>query len=229
MNNIAITGLLTISLFASGCSMLTGEPEPGSLVMDNTLSGAKLADTSLDNSTTQNTDHYFQTDQSLANEEDTMVVKNITHYVRGIMHDLVENLTQVTSQTPIGVTSFVYLDSDLQTTSLLGNQISESFVHEIHQFGIPVVDYKMMDSLKITNEGDFVYSRDYTKLSSSVEIEFILTGTMAKHVGGYLINARIIDIESKAIVSSAQSFVPEHVARAVLNHKSKHGIRLTKG
>jgi len=214
------TLVVVLSLFVNGCSLF--EDEMAS--MPNAPMEARA--TSIAQGEQRD---YFQTSAGQASDEQQAAVKNITHYVRGLMHDLVENLTEVTSQTPVGVTSFVYVDSDLQTTSLLGNQISESFMHEIHQFGIPVVDYKMMDNLKITDEGDFVYSRDYTKLSASVEIDYILTGTLAKHVGGYLLNARIIDIKTKSIVSSAQGFVPEHVARGVLAHGAKNGIRLTQG
>jgi len=215
MIKVKLCSVMAVSLMFSGCSMISGElEEQDGVVLKKGTTGSNS---------------YFQEAKSTLSADELLVVKNINHYVRGVMHDLVENLSEVSSQTPIGVTSFVFVDSDLQTTSLLGNQIAESFVHEIHQFGIPVVDYKMMDSLKITDHGDFVYSRDYTKLSSSVEIEYILTGTLAKHVGGYLLNARIIDIETKSIVSSAQGFVPEHVARAVLKHQSTNGINLTQG
>lgn len=215
MNKMKLTAMLVLSAGLGGCSMHSEEQSMDMMPMATT--------------TAPMNNDYFQNNTNSQDEDEQASVKNITHYVRGIMHDLVENLTEVTSQTPIAVTSFVFVDSDLQTTSLLGNQVSESFVHEIHQFGIPVVDYKLMDNLKITDKGDFVYSRDYTKLSSSVEIDYILTGTLAKHVGGYLLNARIIDIQTKSIVSSAQGFVPEHIARGVLNHQSKNGISLSQG
>jgi len=214
MKELTLAATAMLSLSISGCSLFDDEMAQ--------LPSESMAQPS-------DTRNYFQSPPDQSSQQQQATVKNITHYVRGLMHDLVENLTEVTSQTPVGVTSFVYVDSDLQTTSLLGNQISESFMHEIHQFGIPVVDYKMMDNLQITDKGDFVYSRDYTKLSASVEIDYILTGTLAKHVGGYLLNARIIDIKSKSIVSSAQGFVPEHIARGVLAHGAKNGIKLTQG
>lgn len=219
MKKMTIAVMAASTLSISGCSVFDENiASPAEEVVQNTV--MQKPSESRD---------YFQSSGGQATDEYQATVKNITHYVRGLMHDLVENLTEVTSQTPVGVTSFVYVDSDLQTTSLLGNQISESFMHEIHQFGIPVVDYKLMDNLQITDEGDFIYSRDYTKLSASVEIDYILTGTLAKHVGGYLLNARIIDIQTKSIVSSAQGFVPEHIARGLMKHGEKNGIRLTQG
>ncbi|MFT5852076.1 MAG: hypothetical protein ACI87J_002052, partial [Colwellia sp.] len=40
-----------------------------------------------------------------------------------------------------------------------------------------------------------------------------------KHQGGYLVNARVVGITSKAVVASAQSFIPVHVAKALLSSK----------
>jgi len=55
--------------------------------------------------------------------------RNINHYVRGIMQDIVDNLEYVNDKTPLAVSSFVFLDDDYSDGSLLGNQIAESFMH----------------------------------------------------------------------------------------------------
>jgi TolB-like protein len=144
---------------------------------------------------------------------------NINFYMRGLMQDLVSNLQYVNERTPIAVTSFVFLDSDLERTSLLGNQMSESLIHEIHKVGIPVLDFKVTDSLRITQEGDFISSRDFKYLNTNIPIQYIVTGNLVKHQGGYLVNARVVGISSKAVVASAQSFIPAHVAKALLSSK----------
>jgi len=144
---------------------------------------------------------------------------NINFYMRGLMQDLVSNLQYVNESTPIAVTSFVFLDSDLEQTSLLGNQMSESLIHEIHKVGIPVLDFKVTDSLRITQEGDFISSRDFNYLNTNIPIRYIVTGNLVKHQGGYLVNARVVGIKSKAVVASAQSFIPAHVAKALLSSK----------
>jgi TolB-like protein len=144
---------------------------------------------------------------------------NINFYMRGLMQDLVSNLQYVNERTPIAVTSFVFLDSDLEQTSLLGNQMSESLIHEIHKVGIPVLDFKVTDSLRITQEGDFISSRDFNYLNTNIPIRYIVTGNLVKHQGGYLVNARVVGITSKAVVASAQSFIPADVAKALLSSK----------
>ena len=151
--------------------------------------------------------------------EGQVLTNDINFYMRGLMQDLVSNLQYVSNTTPIAVTSFAFLDSDLQHTSLLGNQIAESLIHEIHKVGIPVLDFKITDSLRITQEGDFISSRDFNDLSADIPIRYIVTGNLVKHQGGYLVNARIVGISSKAVVASAQSFIPAHVAKALLSSK----------
>ncbi|WP_254303970.1 FlgO family outer membrane protein [Shewanella sp. VB17] len=154
---------------------------------------------------------------------------DINFYIRGMMQDLVGNLQYVNNTTPIAVTSFAFLDSDLQQTNLLGNQIAESLIHEIHKVGIPVLDFKITDSLSITQEGDFISSRGFNDLTAEIPIKYIVTGNLVKHQGGYLVNARIVGISSKAVVASAQSFIPAHVAKALLSSKpvssSEQGVK----
>lgn len=157
------------------------------------------------------------------------LVKNINHYVRGIMHDLVENMQYVSHETPLAVTSFIFLDSDYNSSGLLGNQIAESFIHEIHKFGIPVVDYKTSDYIRVTQTGDYVFSRDFLDLTGDAPIKYILGGTLAKYSGGYLVNARVVGIESKAVVATAQSFIPSSVAEAFIKSSLNDGIPLIQG
>lgn len=157
------------------------------------------------------------------------VVKNINHFVRGIMHNLVNNIHYVNDKTPIGVASFIFLDRSFAKSTLLGNQIAESFMHEVHQFGIPVIDFKTTDFLRVTDQGDFVFSRDFLELEDELPIKYVLAGTLVKHQSGYLVNARIIGLTSKAIVASAQGFIPNDIAEAIMPSQHTDGIMLMQG
>jgi TolB-like protein len=141
---------------------------------------------------------------------------DINHYVRGLMQDLVTNLQYVNATTPVAVVSFVMLDSDYNDSNLLGRQIAESFIHEVHELGIPVIDFKTTSYIRITEQGDFAFSKDYEDFSGDIPARYIVGGTMLKLTGGYLINARIVGIESKAVVASAQSFIPNNVSDPIL-------------
>jgi TolB-like protein len=147
--------------------------------------------------------------------------KNINDYVRGIMQDLIGNMQYVSSAAPLAVTSFVMLDGNYETASLLGNQLAESFINEIHKFGIPIIDLKASDAVQVTATGDFILSRNISKLSSDLPILYVLAGTLVKYQGGHLINTRIIALESKAVVATAQGFLPPKISEALQNNNFK--------
>jgi len=172
-------------------------------------------------------DSQFQSSSVLTNSDQkraAAATHNINHYVRGMMHQLIGNLKYVNTQTPIGVSSFVFLNSNLDQTSLLGNQIAESFIHEVHQVGIPVIDFKTMDFIRVTEQGDFIFTRDFLELNADVSIQYILTGTLSKYQSGYLVNSRIIGLTSKTVVASAQGFIPSHIANALTMGDASDGI-----
>lgn len=153
----------------------------------------------------------------------------VNHYIQGMMHDLVANLDLVKDGMIIGVTSFVYLDGAYDQADLLGNQLSEGFMHEIHQFGLSVVDFKTTDFIRVTPKGDFVFSRDFMELREEQPIEFVLGGTLVAHQGGTLVNARIVSVASKKVLATAQSFIPQNVANAVLPSATQGKLYLKQG
>jgi TolB-like protein len=153
--------------------------------------------------------------------------QTVNFYVKGMMQDLVANLQFVNGQTPIAVTSFVYLDGSYEDSDVFGLQLSESFIYEIHKFGIPVIDHKVADYVRVSPNGDFVLSRDFMDLNGELPIKYVLTGTLTKHQGGYLVNSRIVGINSKAVVASAQGFVPSRVVKAVQASDQNDGISIS--
>lgn len=162
------------------------------------------------------------------------LTKHIGDYVKNMTQDLIANMEYVSDKTPVAVTHFAMLDSDLQSTNLLGKQMAESFVHELHKFRIPVIDFKATDYIRVTQDGDFILSRDYLDLNGSLPLEYVLTGTMTKHQGGFLVNARILGIDSRAVVASAQMLVPFYVVDALIPSDSQRtgmrdGVKLSRG
>lgn len=172
---------------------------------------------------------FYQNDRAIY--QGSALNKHIGDYVQNMAQDLISNMEYVSDTTPIGVTHFALTDSDLNQTNLLGYQIAESFIHELHKFRIPVLDYKATDYIRVTETGDFLLSRDFLELKHKVPMQYILTGTMTKHQGGFLVNARILGLETKAVVATSQMLVPFYVVDALLptQGESMDGISLRQG
>lgn len=161
--------------------------------------------------------------------------KHVGDYVRNMAQDLVANMEYVTEATTVAVTHFSLLDSNLKETTLFGQQMAESFVHEFHKFRMPVVEYKATQFIRVTESGDFVLSRDFVELTNSTPIQYVLTGTMTKHQGGYIVNARMLGMRSNIVVASAQSFIPFYIVDALIpsgsgsRNEVVDGVRLIRG
>jgi len=138
----------------------------------------------------------------------------LNEYVEQMSISLVDNLNPRIKDVKVAVTSFVELSSRLTKTSALGNQLAESFIHEVQKFGIPVIDFKTLDSIKVTSSGDFIFSRNISELSVTNNINYVLSGTLVYGEFGVVVNARIINLKTKVVVSSARKLIPHFVLKS---------------
>jgi len=131
-------------------------------------------------------------------------------------------------ESAIAITSFVSLDN-LKATSRLSNILSENLIHEMQVRGYKVIDFKTMEKIKIDSRGDFLFSRDVAKLRSELNIDYALTGTYVKYRSGTVVNARIIDLKTHIVLSSAQVLIPTRVVKRVSSIKSEIPSLNSKG
>jgi len=138
--------------------------------------------------------------------------KSLQDYASQLSMQLIQNSVGLRQQDLIGVASFVMLDKSLKNTNVLGNQLSEYFISEIQQFGMSVVDFKVRNTVHISQSGDFVFSRDALDLANDMHMDHVLSGTLIEKATGVQINARIIALNNKRVVASASLLVPHFVA-----------------
>lgn len=157
-------------------------------------------------------DNFYKSKQIQQDEIDSYNLPKhaINDVVKGLAYQMLESSAFVNAKTPVAVASFVNLD-DLESTNWLGNQIAENFVHELQRHGLVVIDFKATGHIRVTKEGDYVFSRDWKELPERQIIDYIVAGTMMEQKEGILINARMIGIQSHVVVATAQSFIPTWV------------------
>lgn len=187
---------------------------------------APLESNQVDNSSSQKLENAIaneDSDEVIVEEEKPSdyyrkpIQKNVNLYAKWIAQDLFANIDFPSNQDVFVVSDFALLDSDLNETNHFGRQLSEALIHEVSRTGFSVIDIKATGFIRFSETGDvFFNSKDYTELSQKVPATNIIAGTLTKHQGGYLVNARVISMETMAVVSSAQAFVPYNVVEAVL-------------
>lgn len=165
----------------------------------------------------------------LAQQYRQMPVITVDDYARNLVHELMANHHQVEEQAMVAVTDLSFIDSDLQQGSVFSNHMSEAIIYELHAFGVPVLDYKVTDYIRVTDKGDFVLSRDFSELSAELPIKYVVTGTSTYHRNGIMLNARLIQIDSKRVISAARAFVPAHIYNAIIQQRHDSTLKLKQG
>ena len=141
--------------------------------------------------------------------------KQLADYASQMSMQLMETLHAFAPDAKVAVASFVELGSELEAGNIVGNQLAESFIHQMQQYGLSMVDYKTARDIRVTSQGDFVFSRQHQRLQTTQIIDYVLAGTMLHTPNGIMVNARMINFRSKVVAASAQQLIPYFVISAL--------------
>lgn len=147
--------------------------------------------------------------------------------VSALSNQLTQNKDFINIQdSTIAITSFVCLEN-FKSTSRLSNILSENLIHEMQIRGYKIIDFKTMENIQINHHGDFLFSRDISKLNTTLNISYALTGTYTKYKSGTVVNARIIDLNTHVILSTAQILIPKKVMKSIMydGHRIPNFVR----
>ena len=144
-------------------------------------------------------------------------------YASDIATQLANNASIDVSQSVIGVTTFSNVTSDYNSGTPFAQTLSQQLITEMHRSEMPLIDFKTTDFIRVTAEGDFALTRDYLEIDEILPISHVVVGTWAQHRKGIMVSARLVDINSKDVVSVAQTFIPDNVVRQ-LSEQQGHAI-----
>lgn len=134
------------------------------------------------------------------------VYQNLNGAIVAIADQLfVSNIFGKHDDTSIILTSFVDLNQFAKTTTF-GRLLSESMFNELHIRNFKVTDFRGQNAVSVNADGEFHITRNVDKLKDHINAtEYIVVGTYVKfEFDSVLINARILDSESGAIISTAR-------------------------
>lgn len=135
---------------------------------------------------------------------------DVNFYARQLTHDILTNIRHVKPTATIATTSFVFLDSDFQSSPTFAKQLQESLSYEFHRLGQTVIEVKSTGFIRVTPDGDFGLSTDFTDLKLKHDIDYVLVGTLAQKTSGVQVNAKLVGVNSSAIVAASHELIPQH-------------------
>jgi TolB-like protein len=136
-------------------------------------------------------------------------VKNIYQNLNGAIVAIADQLLisniEKSTNTSLILTSFVNLNK-FHKTSTFGRLVSESMFNELHIRKFKITDFRGQDAVSVNSKGEFHLTRQVDKLRDHIEAtEYLVVGTYVRFENDtVLINARIIDSETGAVVSTAR-------------------------
>jgi len=125
-----------------------------------------------------------------------------------IAEQLERNLSPEMRSRALIVTDFVDL-STLNETSQLGRLLAQNLMHEMQLRNWSVTDITFRKNILIESSGEFSLSRDVKQLKPPVQAGSIITGTYVNTAEGLILNIRMIQAISGAVVSTAQVKLPQ--------------------
>ena len=137
--------------------------------------------------------------------------------VRNITTRLLASCREVDASTPIAVTNLTASTSQYDKANALSYAMSDALMHELFRHNLNVLDFKLANQIRISEDGDFALSRDFLELANELPINYILTGTLVEQDKGFLVNLRLVDAKSRALAGSAQGFVTRQTAASLVD------------
>jgi TolB-like protein len=125
-----------------------------------------------------------------------------------IAEQLERNLSPEMRSRALVVTDFVDL-STLNETSQLGRLLAQNLMHEMQLRNWSVTDITFRKNILIESSGEFSLSRDVKQLKPPAQTGSIITGTYVNTAEGLILNVRMIQVISGAVVSTAQVKLPQ--------------------
>lgn len=133
--------------------------------------------------------------------------ENFNTRIAVMSRELEKNMDHRNAQDRFVVTSFANLDKLSETTSF-GRLVAENVIHELQLRKWRVFEVRLTRDIIINETGEFTLSRDIRQLKEQYNITGIVTGTYSIAGNTVILNARVIDINTGLVISSAQVNMP---------------------
>jgi len=93
--------------------------------------------------------------------------------------------------------------NDSQEIKQLSRQIQEGLKIQLARKRIRVVEFRLRNSIALKPGQDMMLSRELDQIQQHHDIDYFLTGTLSELPNGVIINAQLVDVQSKQIVTAA--------------------------
>ena len=158
---------------------------------------------------------YTQSSEAKVFNKTTVSERNLHSFAKQLAVSMFDTMPKLNADNRIAVGSFLP-EGDLigqQNYQLvtLGNQVQSSLQTLYTQVGASVIEFKASEHINIADNQDIMLSRKQSDLANKLAINYFLTGTISQVENGFIVNARLIDLADKRVVSAATEIFPANL------------------
>lgn len=93
----------------------------------------------------------------------------------------------------------------------LANQLADSMLTEAVQRGYDAVDIRLRREVLMQSDHEQGFSRQLSELKQQHRARVLLSGTYSVQEDGFIVNVRLIDVESQQVLAAATDYIPDNV------------------
>ncbi len=154
-----------------------------------------------------NSDQRYLIDEPLSVQKSQTTVGRFNAQMIFLADQIERNADRKSLQNTFIVTSFTNLNK-LSETSAFGRLAAENLIHELQVRKWRVFEVRLTKDIIMNETGEFSLSRDIMKIKELYRVGGIVTGTYSIAGNQIIVNARVIDINTGLVASSAQAYMP---------------------
>jgi len=148
--------------------------------------------------------------------ENSIIIPQTAFHTHSLYYDYTDSIaTQLFEQAhisladnPVIVTSFGYQNRALENNHKLSYELSESIAHELQPFGVKTIAMYQHNELSYLDATGLKINKKLQKEFSKLDAEHILTGVLIANERGIMVRAKIVEIDSMHIISTAEKLIP---------------------
>lgn len=132
--------------------------------------------------------------------------QSLGEYTEQMVYVIFSKLSIQQVEKTIAVPPFISLIAN--SDSQLNIELAELFIADMQNIGLPVAE-NILTYAEPSEKSDFLNTIAY--IQNNEEVGYILKGTIRENDKGIMIYAKIINVESKAVIASTSKLIPHYL------------------
>lgn len=149
-------------------------------------------------------------DAMLAQKKESQPISKEQRFYFDLSHKIVDqlmrNMSLSHSRDPLIVATPV-LAVNFAEHVTFSYYLQQSLMTNLHNYNFTVLDVNIADVIQVKPSGEFVLSRDWSRISAELDVQMVLVSTLVPDTRGITINARLVNVHSRRVVGSSILYI----------------------